>query len=296
MKDFRYKGCLIIGNGFDLNMQLPTSYSNFLESEEWKMLLVSSRHNTSLISYIEKEHSIKNWNDLEAILLKYAKENKDKEIASDIISEEYESLAQALFKYLFRIAHEVEPSRGCFAEFFLRRYLLMSNDNPIYSFNYTPLEVFADVFCTSNSPRVVYVHGSIKDKSLILGIECDKFEDIAPQLSFLMKSNSLFYQSTDLHADLMMSENVYIFGHSLNYIDKDYIQNYLLDCTKEKKGRRIVFITKDAKSDRDIRDNIRKMGVSVLLLFQYCNVFFVHTDEIQKGEHSIDTVLDSIGM
>ena len=30
---------LIIGNGFDLDMGLPSKYSDFVESEEWKKLM-----------------------------------------------------------------------------------------------------------------------------------------------------------------------------------------------------------------------------------------------------------------
>lgn len=279
--EFKYCRCLIIGNGFDLNMKLPTSYEFFLKSDEWKDLVKKYRKVEGLIAFIIKQHSINNWCDLESMMLEYAKQFKDnKSIEVDVIREEFTYINDVLSNYLTAVIRKNTPSIDCFANFFLRKYLLMSNENPIFSFNYTPLELFADYYGITNFPRVTYIHGSIENKNSILGIECDNINDIAPELSFMLKSNSVNYHSIDVYESLMASEYVYIFGHSLNLIDKNYFETFFTKCIDEQIRKNIVFITKDEESDRGIRDNIRKMGLSLTKLFLFSNVRFLHADKL----------------
>ena len=63
---------LIIGNGFDLDLGLPSKYSDFMDSPEWRNILSgvrSSYHgeelNHSLIWYLHKGARDLNWFDIE---------------------------------------------------------------------------------------------------------------------------------------------------------------------------------------------------------------------------------------
>ena len=66
-----YKTVLIVGNGFDLSLKYPTSYSDFIASKYFKGLL--SKEN-SLASYLaDRKKYCGNWIDIEKELGSYAK-------------------------------------------------------------------------------------------------------------------------------------------------------------------------------------------------------------------------------
>ena len=52
----------IIGNGFDLNLGLKTSYTNFVNGNEFKSLLNTDNF---LADYLSNKHDLQNWIDVE---------------------------------------------------------------------------------------------------------------------------------------------------------------------------------------------------------------------------------------
>lgn len=54
---------LIIGNGFDLDLGLPTKYSNFIESKYFKKQNI--RRGSKLFKYISETYHDKKWIDIE---------------------------------------------------------------------------------------------------------------------------------------------------------------------------------------------------------------------------------------
>ncbi|MCM1441733.1 MAG: bacteriophage abortive infection AbiH family protein, partial [Roseburia sp.] len=68
------KTLVIIGNGFDLNLGLKTSYRHFVESEECRTLL-SKGHNYLLKTILGKYH-LCNWVDIEEELKFIARTSK----------------------------------------------------------------------------------------------------------------------------------------------------------------------------------------------------------------------------
>lgn len=68
---------LIIGNGFDLDLGLKSSYSHFTSSKKWTGFYISYpeyRKEYCLAKYLYEASQIKNWFDLELELYKYVKE------------------------------------------------------------------------------------------------------------------------------------------------------------------------------------------------------------------------------
>ena len=77
MKDNRkdYKLVLVIGNGFDLDLGLPTSYQDFLKSLDFKLLLDPVNMKSSygyyiedsenLFHYLNQKYQCQNWIDIE---------------------------------------------------------------------------------------------------------------------------------------------------------------------------------------------------------------------------------------
>lgn len=293
MANYQYHRCLIIGNGFDLNMGLPTSYRDFLKSVEFKAISQNNDQNrNSLLNYIKEQFTIYNWCDLEAELLEYAKTSKLKSPEEiKMAQEEYSSLTIAIENYLLRIVKSKPISDDCAASKLLRRFLLMSNENPIFSFNYTPLDCFCNYLCISNRPHVNYIHGSLVDKNIILGTEYGN-DHFPRNLSFLLKANSPHYQSTNFQETIKQTENIFIFGHSLNAIDAVYFKSFFDDCVRNRAEHNIFIITKDNESARSIKDNIRAMGIQLPLLFQNVYLKFICTDNTGEWENDLKALYD----
>lgn len=91
---------LILGNGYDLNLGLPTSYKSFLESlnenpEPWE--------GNALIAFIKaKELEEPNWVDIEVLIGEYYKEKLDKSNVVEIkkMKDDYAQLCKLLGQYL----------------------------------------------------------------------------------------------------------------------------------------------------------------------------------------------------
>lgn len=283
---FLHKSCLIIGNGFDMELGLPTSYSDFLKSEQFSKILSSSKSENSLLNYIHLQYANNNWCDLEEILYKYAFSidcHSLNETKINAIRNEYDALIEALEKFLTNAVRNTPINCKSVAAKVLIPLLQMRCDIDIFSFNYTPLDSFCEYVYMTCSPRIFYIHGTLKNKNIILGTECGK-NKIPRSLSFLLKTNNPNYESTHLLKHIEQTQNIIIFGHSLNRIDKFYFKPIFDVCLKNEKKCCIIIITKDEQSDRDIRDNIREMGIELSILFQKTNLKFIHTSSISNEE------------
>lgn len=58
---------LIVGNGFDLNLGLKTSYANFIESEQFAKICNSN----NFAKYLKNQNSIQRWVDIENEIPQY---------------------------------------------------------------------------------------------------------------------------------------------------------------------------------------------------------------------------------
>ena len=64
----KYENVLVIGNGFDLNLGLETSYSDYLSSKYFKYLLGTN----TLARYLESRKKESKWVDIEKELYQYS--------------------------------------------------------------------------------------------------------------------------------------------------------------------------------------------------------------------------------
>ena len=70
-----YKVLLILGNGFDLSLNLPTSYNSFLESDLFKKRVnfkhypnaKFDEHDRNIHNYLTRQRGLKNWIDVEIL-------------------------------------------------------------------------------------------------------------------------------------------------------------------------------------------------------------------------------------
>ena len=68
------KGIIILGNGFDLDLGLKTSYAEFAKSSQWAELMGGNIHSGDkdmLLGFLKSKYDVDKWIDIEAALLQY---------------------------------------------------------------------------------------------------------------------------------------------------------------------------------------------------------------------------------
>lgn len=294
----KLKCTVVLGNGFDLDLGFNTRFSDFVESDEWKKMYEKRSKDTkhySLLQYLNGKRYIDKWFDIESALVDYVSRRKDGSFVNNAKEDwlDYKLLCEALGQYLNNHIesnpHDLEKS--CAGKFLKSvSEIWFTELCVLYSFNFTPIDFYLNVLNTiSHDIKEKYVHGRIKDKSLILGIEISDINEIAPGYSFLIKSNNPSYQSSELSSDLLKSGEVIFYGHSLNSIDIGYFEEYFkMMETNRDINRRITIITYDDNSMQQMFDNLRRNGISVQKLFTHSAIEVIKTKNIKMNKTNKD--------
>jgi len=232
---------LIIGNGFDLNIGLPTSFGDFIKSDEFSILL---QQENSLCKYLYKECNEANWFDVEGELVKYSIQNpKDGNLRN-----EYVALESAFYQYIERIeSMNIDGQRILSShawELFMSNVFSKINSSEnvdIINFNYTNtiyklLEMFvrsernkcyninSDIL-EGRFPKhinVIHPHGCISDGFVIIGVEDSAI--ISPNHSFLKKTCHKEFKRFPMEC-LEGCDKIIFFGHSLGVSDHTYFKD-----------------------------------------------------------------------
>ncbi len=151
----------IIGNGFDIDIGLPTSYAKFAQSDYWPFrqpldipkATLSGYSHRSLHNTLHKAALDSNWFDIEQILTDYATINgtynpklavsdNDLEVAKND-KETFNLLCKSLSDYLKSIQAN-ELNQSSVAARILRVIIESRYFTKIFSFNYTDLKLIAN--------------------------------------------------------------------------------------------------------------------------------------------------------
>lgn len=317
---YRYDYMLVLGNGFDLNLGLRTTYRDFVNSCIFKRMYVnrmkekSSKGNQSpsLIDYLYGKKFVEKWYDIEEALLDYVSPKPDGSFVNNVKDDEkeYKLVCKALNDYLAGLfateainSKQSDMMMDSAAGKILK--IIKSEKNILYSFNYTPLNLITRIATVIDESKVPIVrpHGEItgesivkakvEENSIILGIETNS--NIAHGYSFLLKSNNPLYKSTHIASDLLQTRNVIIFGHSLNQMDFGYFREYFEHLTHNSdRNRQLTIITKDSRSRVTLLDNLRKSGISVRDVFAHTNVEIILTEDIAKKDSESEKMFNNL--
>ena len=85
---------LIIGNGFDLNLGIKTSYKDFIQSEHFKDLVAKK---DNMAEYFNEKNELNNWVDIENELTNYSIKVKNKNLD---IENNFNEIRLSLMNYL----------------------------------------------------------------------------------------------------------------------------------------------------------------------------------------------------
>lgn len=259
------RGVLVIGNGFDLDLGLKTSFNDIFNGWDPNLDVKIS----SLYDLVCGETG-NQWNLLEDNIRSLYPDaiSSFGPITSDMDEKCHQEMIFKITSYLKEMDKSVNNQSYAYK---LIHSIHQNNKFSIYSFNYTDsVERFID-------QDVCHVHGKIEDNSVILGTEDNENAD--RKLCFLQKSFSPFYKSNDLKCALNNSDTVIFFGHSLGKADYLYFQEFFKkqseDGLSEKSRKKIVIITYDEESRRDIIFQLFSMNNNRLDLFYQQNDFEV---------------------
>lgn len=267
MKSY-YHNVLIIGNGFDQSLGLKTSYTNFIESEEFKRNLTYP-----LFKYLYDQKQIKKWIDLEIELKNYAQANEKKMVSRDFYYDQFKELCISLKLYLQNLDYDTIDQKSDAANF-LRENIIM--DTLIINFNYT--DTVTRIINNKYTAEEIKMHGSY-DKDIIIGIE-DNIA-LSKEFIFLKKSTSPIYPNVDCNEILSNAINIYFFGYSLGETDHSYFDRFFsgISSIPSKGNKRITFFYYKENGRLDILHELdtlthRQIG----LLKQSNNIVFTEVD------------------
>lgn len=278
-KFMRKNTLVILGNGFDLDIGLPTSYNAFVESDDFKKILALEPVETpgrfkneitrdiGIMHCIEKEKERENWIDLEMFLTQYAKEGRiniarnEKLINCPNISQTdivtmYNNLMQSLYAYLSTIPYTNIKNTSNAAK--LMRQIAKNPHCEIWSFNYTDLNRLCKLLNLDNIQcKVTHVHGSLKENNIILGFHNDAKVDSS--YSYMKKMENPNHSFSGYITKLINADNIIIFGHSFGETDKDYFTAWLNFAAETIKRQNIIIYTKDDYSKAMLFKRINEM-------------------------------------
>jgi Bacteriophage abortive infection AbiH len=232
-KQTRYTHILIIGNGFDLNQGLKTSYLDFLESPEFISLLNQGNQFVEYLNQknVNSKNDIKRWIDVENELKIYCTGKPDQEKYKS----EKKILTKSLQNYLERITHNVEINSS--KDSFKLIEEILKQDYLIFNFNYTDTiyKILLSLGETESevSHRFVNIHGTLLHDEVIFGVEDGSVQN---DYYFLCKGYNInYHENFSIHSlqdRILQCEKVYFFGHSLGVTDHMYFTQFFQNKTR----------------------------------------------------------------
>lgn len=220
-----YKTVLVIGNGFDLNLGLKTSYDNFMSSSEFNSL-----KNNLLVDHLRNKRAISSWIDVENELTKYShivfgrdaiSEKKKQHIIN--LRSEYLNLCSALKLYL-----DKQNNKSGFPNNMAITALdraLEAGNTYILTFNYTNTieSIFKDPSYSDCQCKINHIHGSLSS-NIVFGVE--DTAKLQKDHIFLHKSYSPNCNNQGVNLIFNGADNFIFFGYSLGQTDHSYFDDF----------------------------------------------------------------------
>jgi len=260
---------LIIGNGFDLDLGMHTSYKHYAESELWPF---KESTQSNLRNYLNSKKFAYNWFDLEQELANYAQSVSSDNLSNEQLlrydNEDFNLLVNKLKEYLQSEQQDLHKNaRESKAKSILSEFSKKENYF-IHTFNYTDVKYISEVLkIRLNSTRIEYVHGNLGDNNIILGAGDNK--ELPEEYDWLYKTSNKNYSSNNLADSLANADEICIFGHSLGENDFDYFKPFFkrisqdIDLTYHNpmtdRRIKVTIYTKDEASEIAIKRQLRKL-------------------------------------
>ena len=272
---------LIVGNGFDIDMGLPSRYSDFIRSKEWNdavsgfniYLQQKDYQNHSLIAQLQMASTNSQWFDIEQEIHRFIvshPDNTERDVRD--MRSEFEVIKKALTNYLKRITSTFTADNSKVStalHYRMRECPLTVTEiyfNYTYPHQYIKLPIQQAIF-NGAQHWVTFVHGSLRDNDIVLGCDLQEGEQVNRQLSFMYKYNQL-KKANHIARNILEAKEIIFFGHSINEMDFGYFKEFFKVASASPIPiRHLTIITYDDESERNIKDIIRNQGISVSDLY-----------------------------
>lgn len=230
-----YYNSIIIGNGFDLSLGLPTRYSDFIASEFFRRHLEDKKPLFRNLHILNERNRESKWVDIEEELFNIATDLHqanpllkyiDEFVSVSDLRAQYEILRSQLSSYINSL-NEHSINKESNAAKLIQQIGKSGSQTFIFNFNYTTNHIRSiinesDLFKRTGAPTILSVHGQAKDNSIILGSQDHK--KITTATSFLCKSSSQNFGNHQFYEHVTHSSQIHIFGHSLGNSDESYFR------------------------------------------------------------------------
>lgn len=282
---------LLIGNGFDLDLGMKTSYKDFANSKLWPFN--SPIYGKGLGEFLNKIKETERWLDLENELANYAKTVSSDNLSNEQLirfdNEDFNLLVSKLKMYLQSEQQDLHKNaHECKAKYILSEFSKKGNYF-IHSFNYTSIYYIAqELGIRLDKGRIEYIHGTLEHNDLILGTGENK--NLPDEYDWLYKTFNKNYSSNNLADSLANADEICIFGHSLGENDFDYFKPFFqkisqhtdLTYHNQMTDRRLklTIYTKNEESEIDLKRKISKLTDNHLLdLYTNCYLKIKYTKQ-----------------
>ena len=280
----------IIGNGFDMDLGLHTSFQDFVSSDLWP-ITDSDIERSSLAKKLEKDKK-ENWFNLEDALCEYAQArpaqselNVMKIGTYSFDMDVYRRIKEALLAFI-RNHQRIQPNKDSMAADVLRHISSYGVFDNILSFNYTDIDSICEKV-GSNKVNYKHVHGACSDGKIILGV-ADGYE-LKEGYDVLYKTSDTNYKSANVQNSLHDVDEVVFYGHSLGSQDYHYFDYFFKHNSREGMTTddlvNITFFTKNEDSAAELKRQLRKMipeGFGRLMDSNH--VTFIHTQDKSSSD------------
>ena len=209
----KYKHVVVLGNGFDMASELPTSYNDFIESVQFSEL---ESNENFLAKHLRSVKDLQKWVDIEQELAKASNDFEYDEKSSALFLTEYKILIMSLINYISNIDYEAGNLKGDNFKFVNR----LIGDGPLCILNFNYTETVSRMFSDRlDKFTLIHVHGSAKKQDIVFGVS-DTVK-INKEHVFLRKGAAPGLYTDWRVGDIMKNatDSVSIFGHSLGESD-----------------------------------------------------------------------------
>ena len=140
----------------------------------------------------------------------------------------------------------------------------------------------------NNLNNVCYLHGSLANKDIIIGIDDVKIKN---NFKNWRKTRSEFYKSHNIFADLDASKEIVFFGLSFGWIDYKYFNQFFakmstptVEPIMERDKKYITIFTYDENDRRSIYDFLERMDVDLDYLYSQTHFDIIRTKDNQDSK------------
>lgn len=240
---------IVLGNGFDLDLGLRTSYSDFINATYLNRDESKRERTNPLIDAMLDKYKDAGWVDIEMFLREYALYYSGKELESERdIQSEYGKLCSDLNSYMYadKYPNVTGDVYNIHSSAFKLLHFAINQDAEIYSLNYTDLKAVMDFESEENvfTANITYMHGKCTSEyargevPIILGIDS---APVREEFKCMIKLTSNHYKPGIISA-LDEAKNVIFFGVGLGVTDEAYFKGFFRKILNGETGNIRIFV------------------------------------------------------